>query len=149
MNHKPVTAKLEDSRGSVYFTIVWSPLAKAEKYHIIKSVPSDAGIYELYSMDPKGKLNLFYFGKSWYGGLRNQLRFRTDPELETDLKRREVLSKYDCYFRYSLLGNNDDMTDVLFFFAQTYYPGSTLYKPSGRYENVFVKEESSDKIVTI
>jgi hypothetical protein len=149
VDEKPVVDKLEDSRGSVYFTIVWSFLTKAEKYRIVKSVPSDSGIFELYSMDPKGKLNLFYFGKSWYGGLRNELRVRTDPELETDLKRREVLSKYDCYYRYSLASNNDDMTDILFFFAQTYFPGSTTYKPSGRYEKVYVKEESKDKIVTI
>ncbi len=149
MDEKPVVNRKEDAKGSVYFTIYWSSLAKCEKFHIIKSVPSDAGIYELYSMDHKGKLNLFYFGKSWYGGLRNELRARTDPEIETDLKRREVLSKYDCYFRYSLIGNNDDMTDILFFFAQTYFPGSAVYKPSGRYENVYVKEESPDKIVTI
>jgi hypothetical protein len=149
LDEKPVVKKMEDSRGSVYFTIFWSKLAKCEKYHIIKAVPSDAGIYELYSMDLKGKLNLFYFGKSWYGGLRNELRARTDPEIETDQKRRDVLLKYDCYFRYSLIGNSDDMTDILFFFAQIYFPGSPIYKPSGRYETVYVKEESSDKIVTI
>ena len=62
----------------------WSRLRKSDKYEIVKSVPSEAGIYELYYMDEKGKLCLFHVGKSWYGGLRNEIRLRTDVELETD-----------------------------------------------------------------
>jgi hypothetical protein len=140
--------RMEDRRG-VYFTVYWSSLAKSDKYEIIKKVPSDAGIYELYSMDPKKKLVLMSFGKSWYGGLRNELRVRTDPELETDPALRAVLENYDVYYRYSLLSSSDDMSDILFFFARTYYPGSDKYRASGRYENIYVKEISADKIVTI
>jgi hypothetical protein len=149
VDEKPVVKKLVDKKGSVYFTIFWSHLRKSDKYEIIGSVPSDAGIYELYSMDYKGKLNLYFFGKSWYGGLRNELRVHMDPELETDAARREKLEKFDCYYRYSLVGSNDDMADILFFFAMTYFPGSQAYKPSGKYETIYVKEISSDKIVTI
>jgi hypothetical protein len=149
VNEKPIVKKLEDKRGAVYFTIYWSPLRKSEKYEIIGSVPSEAGIYELYFMDFKGKLNLFSIGKSWYGGLRNELRLHTDPELEPDLERRATLEKHDCYYRYTLVGSNDDMSDILFFFARTYFPGSQKYRPSGRHENIYVKEISSDKIVTI
>jgi hypothetical protein len=148
IRRKPEVQKLDEA-GSVYFTVYWSPLTKSDKYVIIKSVPSDAGIYELYAMDPKKKLTLLSFGKSWYGGLRNELRFRTDPELETDPAIRSALEKYDCYYRYSLIGNNDDMSDILFFFARTYRPGSVKFRPSGRYEKVYVKEISPEKIVTI
>jgi hypothetical protein len=149
VEEKPLVQKLVDRDEDVYYTIIWSRLKKAEKYGIISAVPSQAGIFELYSMDKKGKLNLFYFGKSWYGGLRNELRARSDPELEKDAKRREVLDKFDCYFRYSLLESSDDMSDILFFFAQTYFPGTRTYKPSGRYRDIFVKEIAPDKIVTI
>lgn len=149
MDEKPVVKKLVDEAGSVYFTIYWSHLKKSDKYAIITSVPSEAGIYELYTMDAKGKLNLLFLGKSWYGGLRNELRVHTDPELETDAARRSALERYDCYYRYSLLGNADDMTDIVYFFARTYFPGNPAYKPSGKYDNIFVKEISSDKIVTI
>jgi hypothetical protein len=149
VEEKPVVKKLVDGRGSVFFSIYWSRLRKSEKYDIISTVPSDAGIFELYSMDPKGKLNLFYMGKSWYGGLRNELRFHTDPETETDKARKDILDKFDCYYRYSLIENSQDMSDILYFFARTYFPESHAYKPSGRYENVFVKEFSADKLVTI
>jgi hypothetical protein len=149
VNEKPVVKKLVDDVGSVYFTIYWSHLRKCDKYEIIASVPSDAGIYELYSMDVKGKLNLFYMGKSWYGGLRNELRIHTDPEIEFDTARKSTLEKRDCYYRYSLVPNSDDMADILFFFGRTYFPASRTFKPSGRYANVFVKEISPDKIVTI
>jgi hypothetical protein len=149
VEEKPVVKKMVDRKEDVYFTIFWSRLKKGDKYGIIKAVPSQAGIFELYSMDKKGKLNLFYFGKSWYGGLRNELRVRIDPELETDAKRRAVLDKFDCYFRYSLIESADDMSDILYFFAQTYFPGSPTYKPSGRYKEIFVKEVAPDKIVTI
>ncbi len=149
MNEKPIVKKIVDKRGAAYYTIFWSHLKKSDKYEIIKSVPSDSGIFELYSMDAKGKLNLFFLGKSWYGGLRNEIRFRTDPELEKDLSRREKLEKLEIYYRYSLASSNDDMADIMFFFAETYFPGSRTYEPSGRYDTIYVKEESADKIVTI
>ncbi len=56
MIHRRPEVEKQEKAGSVYFTIYWSPLAKSDKYGIIKSVPSDAGIYELYAMDPKKKL---------------------------------------------------------------------------------------------
>ena len=127
----------------------WSRLRKGDKYEIVKSVPSDAGIYELYYMDFKKKLCLFHVGKSWYGGLRNEIRVRTDAELETDAERRALLNRYDSWYRWSLLSSSDDMADVLFFFAQTHVPGIATVHHSGRYEQIFVTENDADKIVTI
>ena len=73
VDRKPIVKKLVKKKNA-YFTVSWSRLKKSDKYDIIKSVPSEAGIYELYYMDEKEKLCLFYLGKSWYGGLRNELR---------------------------------------------------------------------------
>ena len=148
MDRKPIVQKLVRERDA-YFTVSWSRLRKGDKYEIVKSVPSDAGIYELYYMDGKKKLCLFHVGKSWYGGLRNEIRVRTDVELETDAGRRALLSKYDCWYRWSLLSSSDDMSDVLFFFAQTHLPGITTVHHSGRYTRIFVTENDADKIVTI
>ena len=83
MDRKPIVQKLVNKRN-VYFTVSWSRLKKSDKYEIVKSVPADAGIYELYYMDEKQKLCLFHVGKSWYGGLRSEIRLRTDAELETE-----------------------------------------------------------------
>jgi hypothetical protein len=148
IDRKPVVRKLVRKRD-VIFTVCWSHLRKSDKYDIIKSVPSEAGIFELYYMDDKGKLCLFHVGKSWYGGLRNELRVLTDIELEKDAARRAILEEHDCWYRWSLLTSSDDMADIIFFFAQTYLPGSTTVHSSGRYEHVFVNEVDADKIVTI
>jgi hypothetical protein len=148
MDRKPITQKLVRARD-VFYTVSWSRLRKADKYEIVKSVPSEAGIFELYYMDEKQKLCLFHVGKSWYGGLRNEIRARTDAELENDKPRKAILEEYDCWYRWSLLSNSDDMMDVLFFFAQTYMPGLMTVHHSGRYTRVFVKEQDADKIVTV
>lgn len=101
----------------VYYTINWSKLEKTVKYQIITTVPSVPGIFELYYMDEHKHLNLFYFCKAWYGGLRNTIRKMTDPELEKDKKRKHVLDTYSCYYRYAASNSFDDMTDILFFFC--------------------------------
>jgi hypothetical protein len=148
MDRKPVVGKEIKGRNA-YFTVSWSRLCKADKYVVTRSVPSEAGIYELYYMDEKEKLCLFHLGKSWYGGLRNEIRQRVDVELEKDPRRRELLEEHDCWYRWSLLSSSDDMDDILFFFAQTYLPGMKGVHHSGRYAQVFVKEINADKIVDI
>jgi hypothetical protein len=148
VDRKPVVRKLVRGRDA-FFTVSWSRLRKSDKYKIVTSVPSEAGIYELYYMDEKNKLCLFHLGKSWYGGLRNELRVRTDIELENDVGRCAILADHDCWYRWSLISSSDDMADILFFFAQTYLPGILSIHSSGRYGNIFVKEIDADKIVTI
>jgi hypothetical protein len=148
VDRKPVVQKLVRGRA-VYYTVNWSRLRKSSKYDIVKSVPSEAGIFELYYMDFQKKLRLFHVGKSWYGGLRNEIRFRTDAELEKDAAHRKLLDDYDCWYRWSLVSSSDDMADLLFFFAQTYLPGHRGVHASGRFDRIFVNEVDADKIVTI
>jgi hypothetical protein len=134
---------------TAYFTVRWSCLRKADKYDIATAVPSLSGIFELYFMDDRKKLNLFYFAKAYYGGLRNSIRLSTDEEEESDETRKKIIADHDIYYRYTLTDSYKDMCDVFFFFAQTYRPELADGESSGRFKNIFVKEISKDKIVTI
>jgi len=136
-------------REAAYYTIRWSRLQKADRYGILSLVPSMAGIFELYYLDRKNKLNLFIFAKAWYGGLRNHLRTATDAALEQDPARRSILERHPCYYRYALLNSYRDMADIHFFFAATHFPRQNRTSHSGRYARIFVKELSPDKLVTI
>jgi hypothetical protein len=143
--------KKEEEGRNVYFTISWSKLRKADKYDIHRAVPAMGGMCELYYKDRYGKLNLFCVSRSWYGGLRSNIRELTDPLIEKDPRRLQVLLEYkdEIYYRYSLTESLNDMNDILFFFMETYSPGSKVTEPSGRYDKVFVNEVEPDKIVTI
>jgi hypothetical protein len=134
---------------SVYYTIFWSRLRKAEKYDIVAKVPSVSGIFELYYQDEKKKLNLLYVAKAFYGGLMNELRRRTDPELEDNAARRQILSTRDCYYRYAPSESYKDMSDILYFFSSTYFPDKNLHEHSGRYTEIYVKEDSEDKLIDV
>jgi hypothetical protein len=139
----------EVDQGNAYYTLFWSPLAKADRHEIISKVPSVAGLFELYYQDEKRSLNLFFVSKAWYGGLRNWLRQATDPTLEIDKKRKEILEKYDCYYRYAIVDSYGDLSDLMYFFADTYFPHDHSVSSSNRYVNIYVREVSPDKIVTI
>lgn len=136
---------------NVYYTIAWSHLRLAEKYSIARGVPAMGGIVEIYYMDEQKKLNLICVLRSWYGGIRSLLRESTDPLLEKDDKRREIITKYEkkLYYRYALLESQDDMQDLVFFLASVANMDMTDCLDSGRYEKIFVKEVDADKLVTI
>jgi hypothetical protein len=112
-------------------------------------VPAQAGIYELYYMDDKKKLVLMRISRVWYGGLRSRLRHVTDPELDDDPRKNEILTTHTCYYRYSVVQSFGDLQDILFFFAARYRPRETKMSHSGRYEDIYLEELSPDKIVTI
>jgi hypothetical protein len=144
-------SRQEDERESaVYYTIRWSPIKKADKYDIARSVPAVGGIAELFYKDVEGKLNLFCLQRSWYGGLRALLRERCDPSVEKDPWRLSILVKWRdrIYYRWTNCESFADMKDAMFFLVETENPGHGQ-ESSGRYEKIFVKEVDADKIVTI
>jgi hypothetical protein len=148
MIQTPFTITKESDKGTAYFTVRWSRLRKADKYDIATCVPSVSGIYELYYMDKYKKLNLFFVSRSWYGGLRSSLRYMTDPELDRDPRRLAILNEFSVYYRFSLSDSSGDLDDVLFFYMATYFPADPTVEPSGRFEEIYVKEETADRIVT-
>jgi hypothetical protein len=144
-----ITKSVKDE--DAFYAVRWSPIAKADKYAIIGSVPAMGGIAELYYKDAGGKLNLYMLARSYYGGLRATLRVATDPETEKDERRRAVLVAHEgeIYYRYALVESQDDMSDVMFFFMSTYAPKAAPQAHSGRYERIFVKEIDTGGLVTI
>lgn len=145
------TIRLLADEDEGYFTVRWSPFAKADKYEIATHVPAIGGIAEIYYMDEKGKLNLFCLQRSWYGGLRAMLRERCDPAIEQDPFRLSILVKWRerIYYRWTHSDSKADMDDVMFFFVDTYAPGSAGVEPSGRFEWIYVNEVDAGNLVTI
>ena len=92
---------------------------EAERHDIMRNVPAVSGFYELYYQDVKKQLRLFFASIAWYGGLRNAIREKTDLEIETDEKRREIIEKYKIFFRYTASNSFYDLKDVLYFFSET------------------------------
>ena len=148
MDRKPIVEKLEKG-DKVFFTISWSRLRKSDKYDIIRAVPSEAGIYELYTRTTRASSTSFTSASHGTGGFATRSASAPTPILEEDPARKQMLEEADCWYRWSLISNSDDMADILWFFARTYFPRKTDLQPSGRYANVFVKEVDADKIVTI
>jgi hypothetical protein len=140
----------ETDGDSAYYTLRWSPFAKADKYDIARSVPSIGGIAEIYYQDEKGKLNLFCLQRSWYGGLRAVLRERCDPVLEKDPWRLSILVKWRdrIYYRWTNTESFADMADVMYFLVESACAGGGP-EPSGRFDRIFVKEIDAGKLVTI
>ncbi|HRY56194.1 MAG TPA: hypothetical protein P5142_16350 [Spirochaetia bacterium] len=145
------TIRLEADGDDGYFTVRWSPIAKADKYEIARGAPAIGGIVELYYMDEKGKLNLFCLQRSWYGGIRAMARERCDASIEKDPYRLSILVKWRdrIYYRWTNSESKRDMDDVMFFFLETYSPGSGAVESSGRFERIHVKEIDADKLVSI
>ena len=140
----------EDKDRNAYYTVRWSPFARADKYAITRSVPAIGGIAEIYYQDQEGKLNLFCLQRSWYGGLRAVLRERCDPIIEKDPWRLSILIKWRnrIFYRWTSTESFADMADVMFFLVESSCAGSGG-ETSGRFDRIFVKETDAGKLVTI
>lgn len=135
-----VTKAVKDDE--VYYTLPWSPLARAEKYEVARRVPAMGGLAELYYKDEGGRLALFRIERSYYGGLRAAIRERSDPALEKDPRRLALLVANEgrIYYRYVLCETGEDLDDLMFYFHESYAPGTHGLEDSGRYARIRVKE---------
>jgi hypothetical protein len=136
--------------GDVYYYVNWSPLAKADRYEIIRKVPSVAGVFEIYWMDESKRLRMFVVSQTNYGGLRSEIRRITDPELcKNDNNAKKILEEKEIWYRYAPTDSAMVMDDVVWFFMQNYFPENTKFNHSGRYENIFLKESAPDKLLWV
>ena len=140
----------EEQDRVAYYTVRWSPFAKADKYEITRSVPAIGGIAEIYYRDREGKLNLFCLQRSWYGGLRAVLRERCDASIEKDPWRLSILVKWRdrVYYRWTNSESFADMADVMYFLAESNRAGMGG-ESSGRFDRIYLKEIDADRLVTI
>jgi hypothetical protein len=145
---EPFVKRVEKNKD-VYYTVNWSKLKKTDKFDIIKTVPAFAGIYEIYHMDKYKKLNLLSASSCWHTGLRETLREKVDPLLEEDPKKKYILTSHTCYYRYSIVESYNDILDIMFFIEKRLYPNVQGLKSSERYDSIYIKEISPDKIITI
>lgn len=132
---------------TAYYTINWSPLIKADKYLISKATPAVAGIYEVYKKGEGGELFLLKLDIAWYGGVRSNVRESIDPYAKADPERRKILEDAELYFRFSCSESFTDMQDVLWFMNLTYFPHDEPAEDSGRYEKIYIEENSPDNFV--
>lgn len=133
-------------KGEAYYTVVWSPLKKADKYEITLKVPSVAGLYELYRMDKEKKLNLLCVTHAWYGGLRSQLRMAVDPDLTEDPVRKAEIENAELWYRYAPSDSLDNILDVVWFLHSTYFPHDVRVDHSGRFPRMYLNEKAPDKL---
>lgn len=131
-----------------YYTLNWSPLFTADKYKITTGAPAVSGIYELYAMDEDShELCLLDLAIAWYGGIRSNVREAIDSDKTLDPKRKIILTDSKLYFRFSCCSVFSDLQDVLWFMHQTYFPKKNPPDDSGRYDNIFIQENSPDNFI--
>ena len=140
---------VQEKGDCVYYNVVWSPLALAERWTISSRVPAVAGIYEIYWMDDHKHLRMLSVGRTHYGGLRSEIRRLTDSELAVDKKTREILENEEVWFRYAVSNSADVMSDVVWFFRKTYFPENPGTEHSGRFKKIFLKESAPDKLIWV
>jgi hypothetical protein len=142
-----ITGRRRNSKG--YFTVRWSRIQKADRHSIRSSVPSQAGIYELYAMDERNGLQRVRVGEAWYGGVRHTLRELCDPKTPQgrDLARDRVGD--NLFFRYALSDSHADMQDVVFFLTSDARHGERRPDDSGRFHHIYLKEISPDKLIDV
>lgn len=143
---KPLILKEEDRKKTVYYTLSWTALTRADKYKITTAVPAVAGVYELYYMDNHKRLNLLTITHAWYGGLRSRLRQAIDPFSTHDYTLRSLLETLPLYYRYSCSDSFGDLLDVVWFLHTVYFPDDVRVEHSKRYKKIFLQEQAPDKI---
>jgi len=133
--------------GEAFYTLAWSAMAKVDKFTIMKKVPAMSGIFELYYLDDHKNLFCFYISRVWYGGLRGAIREATDPLIVLDQKRKDVLEGKECYFRYTVVTSFLDIKDLMNQIGLKRGNPDAAPPDSGRYAELYLKEETPDKIV--
>ena len=106
------------------------------------------GIFELYYRDDHKNLFCFLLARVWYGGLRGTIREATDPLIVLNEKRKKVLETRECFYRFTVVNSFSDILDLMNLLSAGRLAPQRVPAHSGRYEDLYLKEESPDKFVT-
>jgi hypothetical protein len=134
-------------RDIAYFRITWSPLLPVSRWEINGAVPSMSGIWELYHLENARVPRILKMGRAWYGGLRNEIRTESDPDLPQNVAFRELLATGDCYYRYTLCAESGDLTDTYALLrSHRALPPAPEVQLTGRYREVRFQEPDEMEI---
>ena len=139
----------QEKGEDVHYFVKWSALEIAERWAINAKVPAVAGVYEIYWMDDHNHLRMFKIGQTHYGGLRSEIRRLTDPELETVASAKKILEDEEIWFRYFPSNSAAVMSDVVWFFRNTYFPENPGAGHSGRYRKIYMNESAPNKLIWV
>jgi len=105
---------------ALYYTICWSPWGLMDRWVINRLVPSEAGIFQLWTL--KGKnLALLTTETAYYGGLRNSLREVTDDLAPAGERLRKLIGNQECWFRFTISPIREYLEDLKSFFSKEIY----------------------------
>ncbi|MBN2658127.1 MAG: hypothetical protein EH225_13235 [Calditrichaeota bacterium] len=128
---------LEIRNPSAYYTVHWSPFIRLSKDRIRSTVPSEAGIFQVYQ-NRGGNLELMGTHQAYYGGLRSIFLEIMDEDCQIAFPQKERLREGETYIRYTLSSSRDILRDILH-----HYTGS---ESSGRFTDILVEEKETMKV---
>lgn len=134
------SVRKRERNDTVYFSITWSSLLPVSRFDIIGSVPSMAGIWEIYWLQDSRVPRILRIGRAWHGGLRHSLREHTDPSLPMGAPLREYLESGDCYYRYVVVESHADLNDIYSVLITHRRVDQTPVPTTGRYREVRIRE---------
>ncbi|MCK5249199.1 MAG: hypothetical protein KAJ98_04495, partial [Spirochaetaceae bacterium] len=82
---------------AVNYTVRWSPWGSMDRWVINRLVPSEAGIFQLWTMEGRGLL-LLITEPTYYGGVRNSLREIIDDMAPSGERLRNLINERECWF---------------------------------------------------
>lgn len=105
-----------ERRKVIYYDMHWSPYFRLEKHNVIRKIPSEGGIYQIFKPDVRRNLDLKVTAIAYYGGLRNTLRELLDPISPTQYPYKKMVADESCYVRFLVSSSMNDLEAVSKFY---------------------------------
>lgn len=98
----------EEMDSELHFTIRWSPWGLMDKWVIIRRVPSEAGLFQIWVKKQSG-LVLAASEWAYFGGLRNTLREIIDEMAPSGERLRAIIRNENAWFRFSTSSSKEHL----------------------------------------
>jgi len=107
----------EELSYALNYTIHWSPWGLMDRWVINRLVPSEAGIFQLWTLERRSLLPLTT-EPAYFGGLRSRLREITDNLAPAGERMRETIDGRECWFRFSIASARKYLEDLMSWFSR-------------------------------
>ncbi|MCG8453142.1 MAG: hypothetical protein MI717_08180 [Spirochaetales bacterium] len=108
----------ESDSASIQFLLRWSPWGLMDPWVVTRRIPSEAGIFQIWTKDAHKGLTLLLTETAYYGGLRHVLREALDPLAPAGMRFREQMGEKECWFRYCLCSSHQRLMQVRDWFGK-------------------------------